>query len=62
MNDVPRCSVKVLTNMFNLSLVAYIAVKRMPDRIKLCKVQRQIRSFYLDVSNTQALSLLSSLR
>lgn len=47
---------ELLTNRFNLSLVAYIAVKRMPDRIKLCKLERQtFHLVYLDVSNTQAL-------
>lgn len=53
---------ELLTNTLSLSLLAYIAVKKMPDRIKLCTFKRQsFYLFYLNRSDTQARWFFESL-
>lgn len=53
---------ELVTNMLSSSLLAYIAVKRMPDRLKLCKFKREsFYLFYLDRSDTQVRWFFESL-
>lgn len=43
---------ELLTDMFVSSLLAYIAVKRMPDKIKLCKWKIKLNLFWVTFDTT----------